>query len=86
MRTPELTQYLNLVKCNWILQRMKESLPLAQESLWQRCLEDIETVCSDTQYQMVYLSIHAQGLISTRISLVSMESLIWASFTPRVRM
>ncbi len=45
MRTPELTQYLNLVKCNWILQRMKESLSFAKESLWQRCFEDIETVC-----------------------------------------
>ena len=41
-RTPELTQYLNLVKCRWILQKIMESSLFVHESLWGRCIEDIE--------------------------------------------
>ncbi|MCJ1286909.1 hypothetical protein MMC26_006255 [Xylographa opegraphella] len=42
-RTPELTQYLNLVKCRWILQKLMESSFFVHDSLWGRCIEDIET-------------------------------------------
>ena len=41
-RTPELTQYLNLVKCRWILQKLMESSFFVYDSLWGRCIEDIE--------------------------------------------
>ncbi|MCJ1439454.1 hypothetical protein MMC27_008848 [Xylographa pallens] len=41
-RTPELTKYLNLVKCRWILQKLMESSFFVHDSLWGRCIEDIE--------------------------------------------
>ncbi|MCJ1405221.1 hypothetical protein MMC11_008448 [Xylographa trunciseda] len=41
-RTPELTQYLNLVKSRWILQKLIESSCFVHDSLWGRCLDDIE--------------------------------------------
>ncbi|MCJ1386007.1 hypothetical protein MMC17_009132 [Xylographa soralifera] len=41
-RTPELTQYLNLVKCSWILQKLMGSSFFVHDSLWGRCIEDIE--------------------------------------------
>ena len=42
-KTPELTQYLNLIKSRWILQRLMESSCFVHDSLWGRCIADIET-------------------------------------------
>ncbi|MCJ1391149.1 hypothetical protein MMC18_004011 [Xylographa bjoerkii] len=41
-RTPELTQYLNLVKSRWILSKLVESSFFVHDSLWGRCIENIE--------------------------------------------
>ena len=43
-RTPELTQYLNLIKSRWILQRLQESSYFVRDSLWARCIKDVEIV------------------------------------------
>ena len=40
-RTPELTQYLNLIKSTWILEKITESSFFDPRSLWSRCVEDI---------------------------------------------
>ena len=43
-RTPELTQYLNLIKSRWIVQQLQESCYFVRDSLWARCIKDIEIV------------------------------------------
>lgn len=40
-KTPELTQYLNLIKSTWILEKITESSFFDARSLWSRCVEDI---------------------------------------------
>lgn len=40
-KTPELTQYLNLIKSTWILEKLTESSYFDSRSLWSRCVEDI---------------------------------------------
>jgi hypothetical protein len=40
-RTPELTQYLNLIKSTWILEKITESCFFVQNSLWAKCVENI---------------------------------------------